>query len=309
MSKKTDDDFVQPKASILIVDDQPTSIYQINEVLAGEYDIFIATSGHQALEFCSKQKPDLILLDVVMPKMNGLELCKRLKNQPETALIPIIFITMLQSHEEENACWDAGGVDFVVKPVNAMTLRNRVKAHLALKFQTELFRSMSFIDDLTGIANRRALEDKLNIYFAIAKRTQQLLSLLIIDIDFFKQYNDRYGHLAGDLCLQKIATLLKKTMVRESDLVARYGGEEFVCLLFNTDSKGATIVAEKLLSNVARLRLKNKVIPEQSFLTISIGIACYPSEKISSSTELFNSADKALYKAKKEGRNRAIIYE
>ncbi len=294
------------RATLLVVDDQPTNIRLIHSILVTDYEIFMATTGQKALEICDNRIFDLILLDVMMPEMSGLELCKILKKQANTKEIPVIFITSSQSLDEETACWGAGCVDFINKPFNPTTLRNRVKVHLTLKFQNEYLRQLALIDGLTGIPNRRCFEEQLKLEFQRAKRTNTSLALLMIDVDYFKQYNDQYGHQAGDDCLRKIAEVLKKTMLRAGDLIARYGGEEFVCILPDTESKGAAAIANKLLAEIQKLHIDNALSEVMPMITISIGFAVYSSNNIDSPEGLITAADIQLYSAKNNGRN--IVY-
>lgn len=163
----------------------------------------------------------MIILDVVMNDMDGLEACRRLKQDPSLRDIPVIFVTSSRDNDDEDDCWDAGGVDFLLKPVNAKTLLNRVKVHLTLKFQADLLRQMAYLDGLTGVFNRRYFDDFLLRQVAQVRRTGEPLSILLLDIDYFKQYNDCYGHLAGDDCLRKVADYLKSAIRRPLDMVAR----------------------------------------------------------------------------------------
>jgi diguanylate cyclase (GGDEF)-like protein len=298
-------ELIIPKAHprLLIVDDQPVNIHQMRQVFPSNYEVFIATNGEDALEVCAKSAPDLILLDIMMPKMSGLELCRILKNQPATHDIPIIFVTTLQSTEEETACWEAGCVDFVTKPVNLTTLCNRVHAHLTIKFQNEYLLELALIDGLTNIANRRAFNERINLDFHRAKRTKTSLGAILIDVDLFKNYNDQYGHLAGDKCLCKIAAVLQSTINRATDLVARYGGEEFICLIPETDQKNALLLAEKMRSAVQNLKIKHHQSTVAQVVTISLGLAIYPDTPCKSFHDLIEMADKRLYEAKSKGRN------
>ena len=289
---------------LLIVDDQHVNIRLIHAIFEDEYEIFMATSGKQALNICAHSPPDIILLDIMMPEMDGLQLCKILKQQPETKAIPVIFITALNSPDDETACWEAGCVDFINKPINLLTLHNRVKAHLTLKLQAEFLLQLSLIDGLTGIANRRCFDERLTLEFFRSQRSNQPLALLMIDIDFFKTLNDQHGHQVGDEFLRQIATVLQSNMRRSSDLAARYGGDEFVCLLPDTNKNEARMIAEKLIANVQALKMDDLTSDKKPKLTISIGLAIYPSPKIPSPELLIKAADKQLYNAKHHGRNR-----
>ncbi|PHY62198.1 diguanylate cyclase [Shewanella xiamenensis] len=287
-------------ATILVVDDQPINIQIVFQVLGNEYNILMATSGKQAIKVCHDSRPDLILLDVVMPEQDGLETCRQLKADKQLADIPVIFVTGLQHETDEDACWDAGGVDFIQKPFNTNTLRNRVKAHLALKRQADLLRSLSYLDGLTGIYNRRYFDNVLSIQLAQHRRKLSPLAVLMIDIDYFKKYNDTFGHLAGDDALRKVASALKHNG-RQADTVARYGGEEFVVLLADTDINGAVTVAKKMLHHVLELDIAHPQTPATK-LSISVGIAVADEAK-GYDSNIIELADQQLYLSKQRGRN------
>ncbi|WP_064663814.1 diguanylate cyclase [Pseudoalteromonas sp. MQS005] len=294
-------------ATILVVDDQPINIQIVFQVLGNEYNILMATSGKQAIKVCHDSRPDLILLDVVMPEQDGLETCRQLKADKQLADIPVIFVTGLHHQKDEDACWDAGGVDFIHKPFNANTLRNRVKVHLTLKRQSDELRSQAYLDGLTGIYNRRYFDNVLSIQLAQHRRNLNPLAVMMVDIDYFKKYNDTFGHLAGDDALRKVANTLKHSFSRPIDMVARYGGEEFVVLLADTDINGAVTVAKKMLHNVLELDIANPQTPTTK-LSISIGIAVAnkPEDYDSNILEL---ADQQLYKSKQHGRNTFSVME
>lgn len=291
----------EQKPTILVVDDQPINIQVIFQVLGNDYNILMATSGKQAIKVCQDNLPDLILLDVMMPEQDGLETCRQLKADKVLTDIPVIFVTGLQHQTDEDACWDAGGVDFIQKPFNANTLRNRVKVHLTLKRQADLLRNMAYLDGSTGIYNRRYFDSKLQNQLAQHRRKQSPLAILLIDIDHFKQFNDSFGHLAGDDALQKVATALKLSCSRPGDYVARYGGEEFVVLLVDTDAKGAVKVAKKMLHNVLALTIPH---PYSSVGAVSISIGIAIADKDDDySTDVIDRADQQLYISKQRGRN------
>ncbi|ENM3939016.1 diguanylate cyclase [Vibrio cholerae] len=287
-------------ATILVVDDQPINIQIVFQVLGNEYNILMATSGKQAIKVCHDSRPDLILLDVVMPEQDGLETCRQLKADKQLADIPVIFVTGLQHQTDEDACWDAGGVDFIQKPFNTNTLRNRVKAHLTLKRQADLLRSLAYLDGLTGIYNRSYFDNVLSIQLAQHRRKLSPLAVLMIDIDYFKKYNDTFGHLAGDDALRKVASALKHS-VRQADMVARYGGEEFVVLLADTDINGAVTVAKKMLHHVLELDIAPPKTPATK-LSISVGIAVADEAK-GYDSNIIELADQQLYLSKQRGRN------
>jgi len=291
------------KAKILVVDDQPVNIQIIHQILSAEYQIFMATSGAQAIQLCLSNPPDLILLDVMMPELDGLETCRLLKKQDGLATVPVVFVTGLQSQDEENECWDAGGSDFLIKPVNPVTLKNRVRAQLRLKLQNDLLQQLAFSDALTGLYNRRYANEFFENQNAVCQRSSMPLVVLMIDIDFFKAYNDCYGHLKGDECLIAVAQQLKTGLQRSSDLVARYGGEEFICILPGISMAEAKTLSQSLVDSVAALDLEHQQSPLGK-VTISLG---YASSECS--TELLHDADLALYQSKHNGKNRAVGFE
>ncbi|MDX1491956.1 MAG: diguanylate cyclase [Pseudohongiellaceae bacterium] len=296
---------LQKEATILVVDDQSLNIQVINALLSPDYNILAATSGAKAIELCQKTKPDLILMDVVMPQKSGWETCRELKLIKELESIPVIFVTGLESEEEENTCWDAGGVDFIKKPVNATTLKQRVKAHLKLKFQSDFLRNMAFVDGLTCVYNRRFFDDAYDKALRQHARDNLGMVVGIVDVDYFKRFNDRYGHLAGDDCLRSIAKALRSVMRRPHDVFARYGGEEFACILPETDLLGAQVIAKKMLEAVRRLSIPHEESPF-NHVTVSIGFAAVDADSESSRDELLAKADENLYKAKQSGRDRAV---
>ncbi len=293
-----------PQPRLLVVDDQPINIQAMYKVFAADHQLFVATSGEQALAFCRRDPPDLILLDVAMPGMDGLEVCRRLKSDPQLREIPVIFVTAYDSPLEEAHGLEAGAVDFISKPVNPAVVRARVNTHLTLKRQADLLRNMAFVDGLTGVANRRRLDDTLDHEWRRCRRNRTPLALLMIDIDCFKQYNDSYGHQAGDNCLRAVAHAVRETLARSHDQVARYGGEEFACLLPDTDLEGALETAERVRRAVCDLRVPHKDSPVASVVTVSLGVAVTVPTAAPGPEALLAAADARLYAAKQQGRNR-----
>jgi diguanylate cyclase (GGDEF)-like protein len=289
---------------ILVVDDQPSNIQTLYQVLKGDYDVAMATDGSQAIELCQRRPPDLVLLDVVMPGIDGFEVCRRLKVDPATRDVPVIFVTARDSTEDETQGLEVGAVDFITKPVNPPVVRARVRAHIALKRQADLLRSMAFNDGLTGVANRRWFDERLQVEWLRCRRNKLPLSLILLDLDHFKAYNDRYGHQAGDDCLRAAAAAMKSRLGRPADLLARYGGEEFVCLLPETPTDGARAKAEDLGHAVLDLALAHADSPTAPVVTISRGVATASPALDGSPNELLQRADAQLYAAKRAGRNR-----
>jgi diguanylate cyclase (GGDEF)-like protein len=295
------------KPRVLVVDDQPVNIQVIYQILATEYQVFMATSGSQALVFCQKTPPDLILLDIAMPQMDGLETCRQLKAQPQLADIPVIFVTSLEQQAEENQCWQVGGSDFILKPVNHVTLKNRVRAQITLTSQNQYLKQLAFIDGLTNLWNRRFADDYLARQLSLSQRQQHELTLMMIDIDFFKQYNDHFGHLPGDDCLKSVCRLLASCLKRPSDVLARFGGEEFICILPGSRWQDAVLLGQTMVQAVADGGLPHPLSPYR-FVTVSIGLAS-TGLTLMQASELIAAADKALYQAKHQGRHRCVAAE
>ena len=289
---------------LLVVDDQPINIQTLYQIFHADHEVFMATSGEQALAFCrGNPLPDLILLDVVMPGLDGLAVCQQRKADPVLANIPVIFVTACMDPADETRALEAGGVDFITKPVNPMVVRARVKTHLTLKAQEDFLRSLVFVDGLTGVANRRRFDEALLSEWRQCRRAGTPLALLMIDIDHFKRYNDHYGHPTGDACLQQVAAVLKAAMQRACDLVARYGGEEFVCLLPGCDQAPALAKAQALQAALAAQGIAHEASPTAAWVTLSIGVAVAQPQAGGSPAALVAAADAALYSAKHRGRN------
>ena len=289
---------------LLVVDDQPINIQTLYQIFHADHEVFVATSGEQALAFCrGNPLPDLILLDVVMPGLDGLAVCQQLKADPVLANIPVIFVTACMDPADETRALEAGGVDFITKPVNPMVVRARVKTHLTLKAQGDFLRSLVFVDGLTRVANRRRFDEALLSEWRQCQRAGTPLALLMIDIDHFKRYNDHYGHPTGDACLQQVAAVLKAAMQRACDLVARYGGEEFVCLLPGCDQAPALAKAQALQAALAAQGIAHEASPTAAWVTLSIGVAVAQPQAGGSPAALVAAADAALYSAKHRGRN------
>ena len=290
---------------LLVVDDQPVNIQAIYQVFAADHQVLMATNGEQALALCASQQPDLVLLDVVMPGMDGHEVCRRLQSDPATRDIPVIFVTAHNDEAAEAQGLDLGAVDFISKPINPKIVRARVRTHLTLKAQADLLRQWVYIDGLTGVYNRRHFDERLAAEWARAMRNNAALSVVLIDVDLFKRYNDRYGHQAGDDCLRRVAAALKAGIRRPGDLAARYGGEEFVCLLPDTDLAGALVLAGHLGAAVQALQIAHDDSAVAAVVTVSLGVGSKPGKCKGSAAAMLRAADAQLYRAKAEGRNRA----
>jgi len=305
--------------SLLVVDDQPINIQTLYQIFSSTHQVRVATTGAQALEACAEKLPDLILLDVMMPDMDGHEVCQRLKADERMKEIPIIFVTAQNDPHDEALGLELGAVDFITKPVNAAVVRARVNTHLQLRQALDQVRKMAFHDALTGLPNRRLLGDRLTQAMVASKRSGQCGALMFLDLDNFKPLNDVHGHETGDQLLLEAANRLL-TCVRETDTVARFGGDEFVVLLsglnadLNESTRRAQEIAEKIRTSLAApycLTLKQEGKQPTSVkhqCTASIGVALFLGQN-SSQVEVIKWADIAMYQAKEAGRNQIRFFE
>jgi len=422
------------QSAILIVDDAPDSLGLLQDMMRQQgYQTFVANSGKRALDIATRVQPDLILLDVILPDLDGLEICRRLKRQPDTAHIPVIFVSACGETDDIVAGFDTGAADYIAKPVRMAEVCARVRAQLRLrsssesqKQQTErlqrivdgmdeglmlvdsdgrvayanpacerfLFHARgrlegelladlieppaahdyadyfahptdpeasarcrgtrevllrqadgslhamdlglspmagdeslyvallhdithhkqsetalqraALVDPLTRIANRRHFDAFLDKEWQRAIRSSQPLSLIVLDVDYFKGYNDSLGHAAGDACLQAIAEALQSHAMRPTDLAARYGGEEFVVLLADTAAGAAVRLGESIRSHIERLAVPNPRAEGFGVVTVSVGVACIVPTLFDDVRSFFISADRAMYEAKSRGRNQVV---
>jgi len=289
---------------ILIVDDAVENVQMLNAVLGEEHELLFALNGPRALQLVHEQRPDLILLDAVMPGMDGYEICAALHATPEVRDIPIIFVTALATPEDETRALEAGAVDFITKPFNMSVVKARVRTHLTLKRQSDAMRELTLTDALTGIANRRSFNDAVDSEWRRCSRAASPISVIMIDIDHFKNYNDAYGHQAGDACLKAVADAMRHCAGRSPDMLARYGGEEFVILLPNVAAQGAKTVAQRILHEVRLLAIPHRMSTVGEFVTVSIGAATVAPGDGGNPEALIRAADRLLYQAKETGRDR-----
>jgi diguanylate cyclase (GGDEF)-like protein len=292
---------------ILIVDDAMTNVMALEELLRPDYEVLYATDSEQGLEACKTLQPDLVLLDVVMPGIDGFEVCARLKRDPDTRDIPVVFVTARSDIADETRGLEAGAIDFITKPFSPPIVRARVRNHLELARQRTLLSMHAFVDGLTGVANRRKFEEALESEWRRCARQDTPLGLIMADVDLFKLYNDNYGHPAGDACLKGVAEALARNLNRGGDLIARYGGEEFVCLLPETDLEGVRATAARLVAAVGELAIPHFKSSVSNSVTVSLGGTSAVPRPDFTAFDLVRSADDLLFRAKKEGRNRALV--
>lgn len=289
---------------ILVIDDIPANIKSLSGILAGDYNIVFATDWRKGLDLARRLSPDIILLDIMMPDMDGYEICRRLKSEAETRDIPVIFITALDSEADEEKGLAIGAADYMAKPFRPAIVKLRVRNLLQLKLQRDRLEALTMTDGMTEIANRRRFDQRLEEEWRRCARMQIPLSAVMMDIDHFKAFNDNYGHTAGDDCIRNIAQALATVPTRAGDLVARYGGEEFACLLPGTDAVGVRKIAERLLEAVRNLEIPHAWSNVTGNVSISAGIATMVPTRDGDPEELIRMADRMLYEAKNAGRNR-----
>jgi len=293
---------VQEKHKILIVDDVASNIQALAAVLKDDYQLRVATTGERALELVANELDiDLILLDIEMPQMSGFEVIERLKSNFETEDIPVIFVTGNITIEDEEKGLIAGAVDYIAKPIRPVIVQARVKTHITLKNQRDQLKYEAVHDKLTGLYNRYQLDNEGYRKFKRALRQKSNMSVVMIDIDHFKDVNDNYGHIIGDEVLKSVAKLLR-TNRRVEDFVVRYGGEEFLMLLEECKAENAYTIAEHLRKEIQNLN------PAGVEVTASFGIAQLKETHVSMD-RLLKDADDALYQAKENGRNQVVIYQ
>jgi diguanylate cyclase (GGDEF)-like protein len=303
---------------ILIVDDEPMMLRLLGGILAARADIRLSTGGEDASALVRECTPDLILLDAEMPGMNGSELFRRIKSDPEIPDIPVVFVTNHHDPDFEAACFELGAVDYIHKPVKAPVLLARVGMQLRLRELTDELRQVARTDAVTQCASRRMFDERIQEEWTRMRRHGRPLSLALLDLDHFKTFNDHYGHQAGDDCLRVFGRLLQRVAARASDVVARYGGEEFAVLLPETDIAGAQAVAENLLTLLRDARIPHASSPLSKQVSASIGLSTFqptaafigrrtdpPPAGLPGPADLVAAADKALYEAKRAGRAQA----
>lgn len=303
-------------ANILIVDDDAAAILVLSRILSDLGRFRYATSGADGLRLAQQEAPDLVLLDIEMPGMSGLEVCHALKHDPAVNDVPVIFITSHHSQDDELAGLAAGAVDFIAKPPLAPLVQARVRTHLRLKRLTDMLRQSATEDAVTGISNRRQLEETLPKLWLRSLREGKPLSLLMIDVDFFKEYNDTCGHPQGDEVLRSVANAITGCQATDRDLLARYGGDEFALVLPDASSAAAEDVAARITTTLAELAIAHPASRISDVVTVSIGGSTHQPDgtgmpaagtrdTLIGPDDLLLAADSALYAAKQAGRGRA----
>ncbi len=294
----------QETQKVLIADDDGINRQVLASLLKPDHVVLLAKTGEQAIERAQRHLPDLIMLDVMLPDMDGYEVLRRLRADPATARIEVIFITGMGRPEDEARGLKLGAADYITKPFNTTVVMARVATHLQVVRQRRLLERLAHMDGLTELANRRRFDEAYETEWQRATRHVHTMSVALMDIDCFKQYNDHYGHPAGDRALRAVARVAQNAMRRPCDMAARYGGEELVVLMPETDAAQAMFVAEGIREAVAQLLIPHEGSIASPVLTVSIGGATLALGERESAAELFEAADAALYRAKEAGRNR-----
>ncbi|MGE4291782.1 MAG: diguanylate cyclase [Desulfovibrio sp.] len=292
------------RQKILIVDDNKQNIELLMDLFRDEYKIAAATNGERALKIAfSDQPPDIILSDILMPGMDGYELCNKLKEHEQTRAIPVMFVTAVSEVMDETRGFALGAVDYITKPFHPPMVKARVGVHLNLKRKQELLEEYAFIDALTEIPNRRRFDEVAEKEWQRALRSHQKLSMILLDIDYFKLFNDTYGHGKGDEALRAVAKAIQKALRRAGDFVARYGGEEFAAILPYAGAEEAEHCAREINASVEALDIAHETSLVSDRLSVSMGLCSLLPSSEGRLEDMIAAADKALYLAKEEGRH------
>ena len=300
----------QLKYSVLLVDDDISTIKLMANLLTNEFNVSFATSALTSIRLAQKKpQPDVILLDVLMPDIDGYEVCRRLKKESSTQGIPVIFFSSLNEPKQQELGFNYGAVDYIEKQIEFPLLRARLITQAKLRQHICHLENLAAIDPLTSCANRRKFEEVLSAEWKLAGRNTTPVSMLMVDVDNFKSYNDNYGHVKGDECLVLVAKILNKVLSRPTDLVARYGGEEFAIILPNTNNSGAIHLAKKVLTALANANILHEFSDIAHFVTVSIGVTTMSDIDVNAPTNsLALQADSALYEAKNSGKFKLVNF-
>jgi diguanylate cyclase (GGDEF)-like protein len=287
---------------ILIVDDSTFNLKLLQAILEKEdYEVFVTGNSLEVVDMAIAVKPSAILLDIVMPGLDGFELCRLLKKEPEVMDVPVIIVTGKTDTKDIKTAFDLGAFDYIRKPLDQVEVIARVKSALRFKEQQDMLKEMAFKDGLTGLFNHAVLMELFEKEVNKQERNKRSISFMMLDIDFFKKVNDTYGHLAGDMIIKQVADIIKNS-VRDSDIVGRYGGEEFGVVLSETNAQEAGQVSERIRQTVENNSFD--IGTEKVKITLSIGIYTKDYAEALGYKEVIKRADEALYKAKQNGRNR-----
>ncbi len=296
----------EKKGVVLVVDDQPNNLKVLLTFLERQnFQVMVAQNGERALQAVANGQPEILLLDVMMPGMDGFETCRKLKENKETASIPVIFMTALDGVEDKVTGFEVGGVDYITKPFQEVEVLARLNTHITMRRQQLALERMATHDQLTGLYNRHHFINTFEQEMNRCRRYKNDLVLMMLDIDHFKKVNDTCGHKCGDNVLQQLAGRLEDT-VRTTDSTFRFGGEEFVILLPETNINSCYHVAEKIRKACAEVPFSLDC--NLKTITVSIGIVSYHGQPLQNINDLINFADQALYQAKENGRNQVVIY-
>lgn len=291
------------RQKILLVDDQPANVRVMHELLGREYETVMTTDAREVVRLAEHEQPDLILLDNMMPHLNGLELCQRLQDNESTRRTPIIFITGQNEPETEALGLEAGVRDFISKPINPLVLQARVRTQLTLKAATDQLLHAPTIDNLTGIANRSSFDQRLDLEWRACLRDEISLGLILIDVDYFDAFNEYYGQRAGDEALHSIANVLGRSLRRPRDFLARYAGKAFACILPGSDLPQTLRTANYLGKRLEAAEICHEASPISQVVTISAGCGAQLPEASCKAGSLLRLAERQLDLAKEAGRD------
>jgi len=299
---------INNEKKILVVDDEKMNIIAMAHFLKPQYEVIVAVDGASAIEAAEKHLPDLILLDIIMPDMNGFDVLVKLKDSAATMNIPVIFLTGLSNAGDEEKGLSLGAVDYITKPFNQSVVKARIKTQIKMLDYIRTIEKLCMLDALTGLPNRRGFDTRMNVEWGRAYREKRELGVIMLDIDKFKIYNDTYGHPQGDILLQVVADVIRKTLNRTADFASRWGGEEFMILLPDTSLEGTVKIAEQI-----RINVKDTIVPyvdgTNTSTTVSLGAGSIIPDDGDSSADFISVVDKLLYAAKKNGRNQTCSRE
>lgn len=295
---------VETMGKILVIDDSILQIVSLLNLLEQDHTVELCSTGPEGLKRVKEFEPDLILLDIIMPEMDGFEVLRRLKQDEAAKDIPVIMITSLSDADNEEKGFTLGAVDYIIKPFQKSIVKARVQTHTELYAYRRSMENLARLDALTGIANRRSYDERSVQEWNRAIRDKKPISIAVLDIDYFKEYNDLYGHPNGDEVLRKVAQALSGNLRRASDFAARYGGEEFALLMPNTPEEAAVKISENICKSIECFCIPHGSSCISEFLTVSVGGITVVPNMEEDYGDYFGMADRMLYEAKKNGRNK-----